>query len=100
MNRSGKIALTILGAVAITGTCVLIYRANVPPSFSIEDVDLITKFGTVHFGGTSNNFDLNGGKSIAGYGNWSLVVAKTIDGKNITFNLYKNGQFVKTLQTV
>lgn len=99
MKQNTKIFLSVLGIGGLVTASALIYRAQVPPSFDIYDIDLIKKSGTVKFGSAINSFDLNGGKGIAGYAGWGLTV-HTPDGKTVVFDLYKNGTFVKTLDKV
>lgn len=74
------------------------YRKFVPPSFSIETVDNLSKSGNFIFSGSKNTFNSTSGGSASGYDNW-VVTYGSKDGR-YSFDLYHNGEFVKNLSVI
>lgn len=92
-------ALLIPGGIAVVAIGVIAYKALVPPSFSLDEKNKIVKFG-----GTTHRYGAGGGDALkpkfrVPFGKWEMQIT-TIQGQHHTFNLYKNGKFIKRLAHV
>lgn len=90
MKKGAIVGIVIV--VLIIG--IFAYRSFVPPSFQIISSDA-SHTGTYSFGGVQNTFG-NGSITQGGRAGWELAVNLNSDGTT-TFNLNKNGKFVKQL---
>lgn len=95
------IAIVIILAVI----AFIVARIYIPPAFSVDLIDNLTKSGKFTFGGVQNNFSLTGGVIVQGRSGWSLqakpiIPTNGIPSPIVSFDLYKNGKFVKNLRTV
>lgn len=93
-----KTFLYILGVVVLAVIGYFAYKMIVPPSFTIKNYDTINKAGVFSFGGSDNSFSTAGGKSASGGNGW--VVTVETENNKIVFKLFKNGKYVKTLETL
>jgi hypothetical protein len=83
-----------LSAIAVIGGIVA-YRYFVPPTFVIRESDGKNHKGTIEFGGVSNSFGNTAFTQVGRMG-WELQTKINPDGTT-TFNLLKNGKFIKQL---
>jgi hypothetical protein len=91
---SKGLVIGISATVAAIGG-ILAYRYFVPPSFLIRSYTPSTRSGEVEFGGVSNNFGNRAGVQVGRMG-WEMETKMNSDGTT-TFNLRKNGKFIKQL---
>ena len=93
-----KLTYILLGIVVITAI-VLFVRSKTPPGFAVESINHLTKTGLFVFSGHQNSFGMGQGKSVSGR-NGYVVTTNSDNGNSVIFKLYKNGEFIKDLQTV
>lgn len=91
-----KYLYILLGLGAGVGAFYLV-RSKVQPSFSVESLDRVSKSGEFSFGGSKNTFSLNSAGSASGRNGY--VVQYGMKDGLYTFELYKKGSFVKTLDS-
>jgi hypothetical protein len=95
MNKEVKIGLSV---VALAGIVYFGIIPHIQPRFAILSADNIEKEGVFTFGGKRNSFSMNkGGTAIARNG-YSVVYGQSKG--NYSFDLYRNGVFVKNLKTI
>lgn len=93
-----KTVIIVLIILALLVGSFFAYRAFIPPSFSIESLDNLTKSGRFIFSGSENSFGPDKSGSASGYSGW-VVTYGNKDGQ-YSFDLYRNGKFIKNLQTL
>lgn len=95
MKKEYKIAI---GVITLAGIVYFGIIPHIEPRFAILSADNVEKEGVFTFGGKRNSFSMNkGGTAIARNG-YSVVYGQSKG--NYAFDLYKNGVFVKNLQTI
>ena len=88
----------ILGAVAIGTVSFFVIRPFVEPRFSIKSYDAINKNGEFSFGGNVNSFGIGGGGSATARNGY--VVTHGLKEGAYTFELFKDGKFIRKLKTI
>lgn len=91
--------IAIIGIVAAVGTVAFfVIRPQIEPRFFIENSDNLKKEGVFSFGGNLNQFGINKGGSATARNGYTVTYGNR-DGK-VFFDLYKDGKFKRTLQTI
>jgi hypothetical protein len=93
MSKGFLIGISSATVIIIGG--ILAYRYFVPPSFLIRSYIPSTHSGEVEFGGVINHFG-NSTVTQGGRFGWEMKTIMNPD-KTTTFNLQRNGKFIKQL---
>ncbi len=97
MKKALPYLYTIAGAIGL----IAIFRPMVAPTLVITSVNDQTKSGRYRFGKSDieQDFSLMKFTELTSRNGWT-VTAKSNDGKSISFDLFRNGKYVRHLRTI
>lgn len=90
----------IIGIIVIIAVAAFFFiRSRTEPKFEIIQLDNANKSGTFTFGGAEHMFAIGKGGDASGRNGYAVIYGSK-DGQTIYFDLYKNGQLIRTLKTI
>ncbi len=88
----------IFGGLAVGYIAYFVLLPQIKPTFRIISFDHIAQKGTFIFGGKENDFYIGKGGSVPSRNGYGLIFGYR--NNKFFFDLYRNGNFVETLETI